>query len=534
MPSEDESLSGSSPSGVTRGAAFLTTASAGGSSAGPVAVASTAVSGEGAQASGPAGSGHGRRGGKIFSLPGRRQHSSQGDSASAAEAGLPGAAAVSAGARTAGAAQAAGRPGATATQTGRGGRPLFVAAAVAGAVLATVPFIHGRGGTTNYEGLGQAVPIASLSPDGDGNLMAEPDGNASSMPLQDTSAGTQEPIVPQPQISPVFRPGSKSGVASGPAEGAFDLGNEAALAPGGHGPLVGPRLYTDQRGLGPTVGSPTGPSPAVPDGKDGPLLGKGLGLALPASGDKPEDEKTEPKGSKPVEADDASRPEEKRKTVTEDAPATSTSVSLLSAKSSDATEAKPAVKTEAKPAVKTADKATATSEDTSVATQRKATVKAATSAKEATPVKAEVKSAAVKATPVKATAARAATPVKAATPVSAATPEWGTRVVQATTVIGPGESVASNRMRITMGTNGNLVISDENGVVRWSSHTEGRGYKAVFQADGHFVVYTQDNQTAWSSGTAGNPGAQLVIQGDGNVTIQSASGAGLWSAGTQH
>jgi hypothetical protein len=126
--------------------------------------------------------------------------------------------------------------------------------------------------------------------------------------------------------------------------------------------------------------------------------------------------------------------------------------------------------------------------------------------------------------------------VRTADPKPAAASGWSTRVINSTYVIGPGQSVASNRMRISMLTNGNLVISDENGVVRWSSHTEGSGYKAVFQGDGHFVVYTQDGGTAWSSGTAGHPDAELVIQDDGNVVILSSptGGSVLWSAGTQH
>ncbi|MGW7648279.1 hypothetical protein [Streptomyces bobili] len=126
---------------------------------------------------------------------------------------------------------------------------------------------------------------------------------------------------------------------------------------------------------------------------------------------------------------------------------------------------------------------------------------------------------------------RQTSPAAGAQPVAK---QWSTRVVRATTVLVPGNSVASDRMRLTMRADGNLVISDEDGVTRWSSHTSGRGARAVFQADGHLVVYTVDGQTAWSSGTAGNDGAELVLQADGNVTILSASGTVLWSAGTQH
>ncbi|MGW7673038.1 hypothetical protein ACWGJX_38990 [Streptomyces sp. NPDC054775] len=111
---------------------------------------------------------------------------------------------------------------------------------------------------------------------------------------------------------------------------------------------------------------------------------------------------------------------------------------------------------------------------------------------------------------------------------------WDTKVVDGTYVVNSGDSVSSNRMRITMQNGGDLVISDENGVVRWAAHTTGADNRAVFQGDGNLVVYSADGRTLWSSGTAGNTGAKLVIQGDGNVTIQSSAGALLWAAGTDH
>ncbi|MFB7781085.1 hypothetical protein [Streptomyces bauhiniae] len=112
-------------------------------------------------------------------------------------------------------------------------------------------------------------------------------------------------------------------------------------------------------------------------------------------------------------------------------------------------------------------------------------------------------------------------------------PSDGGLVVQATRVLEPGTSITSDRARLTMQEDGNLVITDENGTIRWSSHTEGRGYKTVFQDDGHLVVYTRDGQTAWSSGTAGHNGAELVLQDDGNVVIQQ-DGTTLWVSGTAH
>ncbi|GHB68564.1 hypothetical protein GCM10010377_69280 [Streptomyces viridiviolaceus] len=114
----------------------------------------------------------------------------------------------------------------------------------------------------------------------------------------------------------------------------------------------------------------------------------------------------------------------------------------------------------------------------------------------------------------------------------AATAE-GSTVVQATRVLGLGESIESDRARLTLQDDGNLVVADENGTVRWSSHTTGMGHKAVFQADGHLVVYTQDDRTAWSSGTAGHDGAELVLQEDGDVVIQKDDVV-LWLSGTAH
>lgn len=110
--------------------------------------------------------------------------------------------------------------------------------------------------------------------------------------------------------------------------------------------------------------------------------------------------------------------------------------------------------------------------------------------------------------------------------------QWSTKVIHSTYVLKSGQSIASNRMRITMRHHGDMVISDEHGNVVWSSHTKGRDNEAVFQDDGHFVVYSHSGDPLWSSGTAGNPGAELVIQDDGNVTILSASGDTLWASGT--
>ncbi|MGC0379688.1 hypothetical protein [Streptomyces sp. SAI-229] len=415
---------------------------------------------------------------------GRRLHladperSPASEPAAATAEGLPGGAAVG---------RRAGAPPASRAVGGRrtGGKPLLVAAAVAGAVLATVPFVSKSDGRTTYEGLGQQVPVASQSPEADGGGASGPDGGTSVLPLQDPADGVAAPVVPQPRATE----GEQGSEATAPSSSTPSSSAGEAGPRQSDGPLYGPPL-------------PSASGKDVP-GRGGVLGAGTVGLTAgdrsrTTSGTARRDGASGTTGATTESAARAVRPG----TVVK-ASAPSKAASSGTARSSSGTAS--------------ADSAQAAAPVKATATPVKAT---------ATPVKAT-------ATPVKATA----TPVKAtATPVKAvaAKRDWGTRVVSATTVLGPGRSVASDRMTITMRTDGDLVITDENGTVRWSSHTRGTGYKAVFQDDGHFVVYGQDNRTAWSSGTAGNPGAQLVIQADGNVTVMSAGGAVLWSANTQH
>ncbi|MEW2625035.1 hypothetical protein [Streptomyces sp. NPDC048106] len=109
--------------------------------------------------------------------------------------------------------------------------------------------------------------------------------------------------------------------------------------------------------------------------------------------------------------------------------------------------------------------------------------------------------------------------------------QWTSTVVNATSVLEPGQSWSTNRVTLAFQGDGNLVLYDKKGTPLWWSGTVGQGAKAVFQADGNFAVYTQDGATAWSSRTDGHDGARLVIGTDGNVSIRSG-GAVLWSTGT--
>ncbi|KPI20826.1 Curculin domain protein (mannose-binding) lectin [Actinobacteria bacterium OK006] len=350
-------------------------------------------------------------------------------------------------------------------------RPLLVAAAVAGAFLTAVPFVHGNHDVVNYEGMGGATPVATQPSGAHGaGGLGEPEGGASSLPLADPLEGAAPSVAPQP--APVQAPGGeqdtikKTGQKPSAEHGSSN--GQKADSPDPQDPRsavgkqdgaarVGGHLLT---GIGAALGLPQGDSKAVtgPTGKDAPSAGSHE--SKPSASAHVVPDPTTPAGSTPT-----SQPATLRSAAATHVSTTASDASTTKASSAVAARTQPAAQPAAsKPAAK----------------------------------------------------------------------QWSTHVVQATTVLTPGQSVASNRIRLTMRTDGNLVISDEDGVTRWSSHTTGRGARAVFQADGHLVVYTSDGETAWSSGTAGNDGAELVLQADGNVAILSATGSVLWSAGTQH
>ncbi|MDN3359238.1 hypothetical protein [Actinomadura sp. DC4] len=106
-----------------------------------------------------------------------------------------------------------------------------------------------------------------------------------------------------------------------------------------------------------------------------------------------------------------------------------------------------------------------------------------------------------------------------------------TRIINGTYVLNPGESVGTNRIRLSLRSDGDLVLSDQDGKAVWSSGTHAQGTHAVFQADGNFVLYSSDDATLWSSRTDGHDGAVLVLQSDGNLTIRQGDTT-LWASGT--
>ncbi|WP_433532893.1 hypothetical protein ACQPYA_13330 [Micromonospora sp. CA-263727] len=128
----------------------------------------------------------------------------------------------------------------------------------------------------------------------------------------------------------------------------------------------------------------------------------------------------------------------------------------------------------------------------------------------------------------------AATPARspqARSSAGAAKRNWQTRVVRATSTLQLGQSWSTDRLKLVLANDGNVILHDQGKAV-WQTGTKGRGgHHLVFQADGNLVLYTGSNATVWTSNTPGNDGAILVLQADGNVTI-SNGGRGLWHTGT--
>ncbi len=86
------------------------------------------------------------------------------------------------------------------------------------------------------------------------------------------------------------------------------------------------------------------------------------------------------------------------------------------------------------------------------------------------------------------------------------------------------------RFKLSMQTDGNLVMYGPEGDVIWWSDTYGKTVSsAIMQSDGNFVLYAPGSVPVWSSGTYGNPGSSLCVQNDGNIVINNAAGEPIWS-----
>ncbi|MFJ9640342.1 mannose-binding protein [Streptomyces sp. NPDC101178] len=113
-------------------------------------------------------------------------------------------------------------------------------------------------------------------------------------------------------------------------------------------------------------------------------------------------------------------------------------------------------------------------------------------------------------------------------PKAAPQPNWGTQTVSATSSIGVGQSWATNRIRMTMQQDGNLVVYNEQNKPIWAAMTFGENHRAIFQPDGNLVIHNGEDRAIWASKTHDFGGAQMVLRPDAKVVIVH-NGRVVWS-----
>ena len=113
-------------------------------------------------------------------------------------------------------------------------------------------------------------------------------------------------------------------------------------------------------------------------------------------------------------------------------------------------------------------------------------------------------------------------------PKASAKPSWGTKTVYATGVLQAQQAWSTNRIRMVMQSDGNLVVYNEKNKPVWASMTFGSNHRAIFQQDGNLVIHNGDDRPIWASRSHGHENAQLVLRADGKVVILHNGGV-IWS-----
>lgn len=107
-------------------------------------------------------------------------------------------------------------------------------------------------------------------------------------------------------------------------------------------------------------------------------------------------------------------------------------------------------------------------------------------------------------------------------------PNWSTETVFATSVLEVNQAWTTNRIRMVMQTDGNLVVYNEHGKAIWASMTFGRNHRAIFQHDGNLVIHNGEDRPIWGAGSYGHEGARLVLRADAKVVVVH-NGNVVWS-----
>ncbi|MEV1024688.1 mannose-binding protein, partial [Streptomyces sp. NPDC050264] len=132
------------------------------------------------------------------------------------------------------------------------------------------------------------------------------------------------------------------------------------------------------------------------------------------------------------------------------------------------------------------------------------------------------------AVPVPQKTATSEPPKKKPTPKAAPKPHWSTATVSAPSALEVNQAWTTNRIRMVMQADGNLVVYNEKDKPIWASMTFGANHRAIFQSDGNLVIHNGDDRPIWASKSHGHEGAQLLLRADAKVVIVYNGGV-IWS-----
>ncbi|MFJ8949918.1 mannose-binding protein [Streptomyces sp. NPDC102381] len=121
-----------------------------------------------------------------------------------------------------------------------------------------------------------------------------------------------------------------------------------------------------------------------------------------------------------------------------------------------------------------------------------------------------------------------ATPKPKPKPKAAPKPDWGVTTIGAPSVLEVNQAWTTNRIRMIMQPDGNLVVYNENNKPIWASMTFGERHRAIFQSDGNLVIHNGDDRPIWASKSHGHEGSRLVLRADAKVVIVH-NGKVIWS-----
>jgi len=99
----------------------------------------------------------------------------------------------------------------------------------------------------------------------------------------------------------------------------------------------------------------------------------------------------------------------------------------------------------------------------------------------------------------------------------------------------PGQTLVTSdsKHKLTLQSDGNLVLYNSAGAATWASNTAGKPVtQLAMQSDGNLVLYGTNGQALWNSNTSGKGISSLAIQSDGNVVVYTAQGVATWASNT--